>query len=292
MRALPRALTAAVTALALSAVLALAACGQNDTPPPPVPDDPTPTSRQATPLMPVDAVLVDELKRPLTPLPVICIDPGHPSEGNAGTTVQNGLQEVEVVFDVARLLVSAIEEGRAARTVLTRDFRSFDPATDLRVTNRRRAEIANEAGAALFLRLHCDTGSSHGFAVYYPDREGSKHGHTGPPEPLREESRRAAEVIHATMVEHLGDTLQDNGLRGESRTYVGSRQGALTGSIFSQVPAVTVEMVVLSHPDDAAFIGSEDGQDRMARALADGVRAYLEAREPVAPLEEPDEGTG
>jgi len=222
----------------------------------------------------VDAIVVQEIKRPLVPpLPVVCIDPGHPSEGNAGTTVQNGLREVEVVYDVATALAAQLESDGTATTVLTRDFRSYDGET--RVTNRRRAEIANENGAALFLRLHCDTGGGHGFAVYYPDREGDKNGRTGPPQPLRVESLRAAEAVHGAMAAVLSDTLRDNGVKGESRTYVGSRQGALTGSIYSEVPAVTVEMVVLSQADDATFIGSEEGQQRMARALADGVQAYL-----------------
>lgn len=277
LRVAPRAAWLAGTAL----TVLLAACAGT------APEDataeaeasPTPTTRQATPLVPVDAIVVDELKRPLgPPKPVVSIDPGHPSEGNAGTTVQNGLQEVEVVYDVATKLAAMLEADGTARPVMTRDFRSYDHETGTRVTNRRRAEIANENGAAIFLRLHCDTGGGRGFAVYYPDREGTKEGRTGPPEALRAESLRAAEAIHGTMVEALGDTLKDNGVRGESRTYVGSRQGALTGSIYSEVPAVTVEMVVLSQEDDAAFIASEEGQQRLARALADGVAAYLAGR--------------
>jgi len=40
--------------------------------------------------------------------------------------------------------------------------------------------------------------------------------------------------------------LKDGGVRGDSKTLIGSKQGALTGSIFSQVPIVTIEMVVLA----------------------------------------------
>ena len=242
------------------------------------PEIPTPVRKTATPLEPVDAIVVEEIGRPAagaTPPPVVCIDPGHPSEGNAGTTVQNGLKEIEVVYDVAVELGAQLEREGTARIVMTRDFREFDPESDARVTNRRRAEIANEAGAALFLRLHCDTGSGHGFAVYYPDREGEKEGFSGPPEALRVESLRAAEAVHAAMAARLGGTLHDGGVRGESRTYVGSRQGALTGSIHSRVPAVTVEMVVLSQPDDAAYISSAAGRREMADALAAGVADYL-----------------
>jgi N-acetylmuramoyl-L-alanine amidase len=68
--------------------------------------------------------------------------------------------------------------------------------------------------------------------------------------------------------------LKDGGVRGDSRTLVGSRQGALTGSIFSEVPVVLVEMVVLSNARDAAFIKSASGQALMARAIADGIVRY------------------
>jgi len=265
----------AVRRACLVAALLLAAAGCRG-PAPAEPTAPPPETRSATPLEPVDVVVVEEIgRRAAPPLPVVCIDPGHPSEGNAGTTVQNGLREVEVVYDVAVELGALLEREGIARTVLTRDFRGYDEQTDVRVTNRRRAEIANEAGAALLLRLHCDTGSGRGFAVYHPDREGEKDGFRGPPESLRVESLRAAEAVHAGLAGQLGDRLVDGGVRGESRTYVGSRQGALTGSIHSRIPAVTVELVVLSHPEDAAFIGSDEGRRALAAALAAGVADYL-----------------
>jgi N-acetylmuramoyl-L-alanine amidase len=59
---------------------------------------------------------------------------------------------------------------------------------------------------------------------------------------------------------------------------VGSQQGALTGSIFSTIPVVTVEMAVITQPDDEAFIASPRGQARMARALFSGVEAYFSTR--------------
>jgi len=77
------------------------------------------------------------------------------------------------------------------------------------------------------------------------------------------------------MIQALGPEWPDLGIKGDSETYVGSQQGALTGSIFSQVPVVTVEMVVITQPDQEAFIASPAGQDRMAQALLSGVEAYF-----------------
>jgi N-acetylmuramoyl-L-alanine amidase len=77
------------------------------------------------------------------------------------------------------------------------------------------------------------------------------------------------------MIQALGPDWPDLGIRGDSKTAVGARQGALTGSIFSGIPVVTVEMVVITQPQGEAFIASEDGQARMTEAIAQGIDAYF-----------------
>lgn len=203
------------------------------------------------------------------PAPVICLDPGHPSEVHSGQTLQQGARETEVNWRITRLLATQLRAS-GLTVVLTKH------ASDEYVTNRARAEIANAAGAALFLRLHCDTGTGSGYALYYPRRQGRLSGMTGPSFAVIAGSRRAAEALHRGMTAVLGSTLPDNGIHGDEATQVGSRQGALTGSIYSRVPVVTVEMVYLSHPADAGFITSEAGAVLMASALCTGILDYLD----------------
>ena len=202
---------------------------------------------------------------------VICIDPGHPSEVASGQNVQNGTSEAHVDWVVAAKLREALE-ARGYEVVLTKS------SEEELVRNKDRALVANRARAALMIRLHCDASAARGFAVYYPDRRGrAKDGTTGPGPVVIEESRRAAEALHAGLAEGLGGALADNGVRTDYQTKVGREQGgALTGSIFSEVPVVTVEMVTLSDPGDAEFIKTEEGQRRMAEALADGVARYVQ----------------
>lgn len=203
--------------------------------------------------------------------PVVCIDPGHPSEINAGRTVQNGLREVEINWAVAQALAAALRK-QDVTVVMTKSRQ------DAYVTNRRRAEIANAAGAALMVRLHCDTGAGNGYALYYPDGQGTVQGRTGPSAAMRAASKLAAEAIHAGMTASPTGTLRDDGVRGESATAVGHRQGALTGSIFSKVPAVTIEMAVLSHHGDAAYIRQPENQVQLATAIAAGIQRFLATR--------------
>ncbi len=162
-----------------------------------------------------------------------------------------------------------------ARVILTRNFRSYNPKHPRIVTDRRRAEIANQAHAAIMVRLHTDTGRGSGFTLYYPDRQATKNGRTGPSLEVIRRSRQAADCLHAGMAQALASALRDNGVKGESATYIGKKQGALTGSIYSEVPSVTVEMIFLSNPSDARYLNSPAGRHAMAEALAVGIAGYL-----------------
>ena len=217
---------------------------------------------------------------------VVCIDPGHPSEVASGQNIQNGTSEAHVDWVVAEKLRAELE-ARGYEVVLTKSSEG-----EL-VRNKDRALIANRARAALMIRLHCDASAARGFAVYYPDRQGrAKDGSVGPGPRVIEESRRAAEALHAGLAEGLQGALQDNGVRTDYQTKVGRDQGgALTGSIFSEVPVVTIEMVTLSDPGDAEFITTEAGQRRMAAAIADGVTRFVPPVKPAPPSKAVTPGT-
>lgn len=213
---------------------------------------------------------------------VVCIDPGHPSEVASGRNVQNGTNETHIDWAVAAKLRESLE-ARGYEVVLTKS------AEEELVKNRDRALVANRARAALMIRLHCDASTERGFAVYYPDRQGkAKDGTTGPAQNVIEESRRAAEAIHAGLAEGLRGALEDNGVRTDYQTKVGREQGgALTGSIYSDVPVVTIEMVVLSDEGDAEFIKGEEGQRRMAESIADGVTRFVAPAKDVSSEKKP-----
>lgn len=208
-----------------------------------------------------------------TPLPstagaVVVIDAGHPSENGHGATSARGTVESRITLAVAKKLEVLLRES-GIRVVMTRTEQ------DQVVTNRERAEIANRAGAAAMIRLHCDSRAASGTATYYPDRKGTVGGITGPSDDVIARSERLARIFHSRMIVAMGPRWGDVGVLGDSQTAVGAQQGALTGSIFSQVPAITVEMVSLANPADDAFITTENGQMQMARALAAGIEAYL-----------------
>jgi N-acetylmuramoyl-L-alanine amidase len=202
--------------------------------------------------------------------PVIVIDPGHPSEVSNGATVQNGTTEVRTAWEVARRLQRLLT-AHGYRVVMTKS------AEREVVTNVARAEIGNRARAALVVRLHCDASADSGYAIYHPDRVATVQGRTGPSADVITRSGMAAESIHVSMSRRLMGKLKDGGVRGDSRTAIGAKQGALTGSVFSEVPVVLVEMATLSNPADARFISSAQGQSLMAQTLAEGIARFVPA---------------
>jgi len=199
---------------------------------------------------------------------VVCLDPGHTSETSQGTASRDGrLTERHFNWVVGQRLQRLLE-GAGATVVLTKTGEGQV------VANRRRAEIANAAHADLLLRLHCDSGEQSGLATYYPDRQGRRYGITGPAPAVIAASRRAALLFHPAVIAALGGSERDAGIKGDSQTAIGGKQGALTGSIFSHVPALTVEMCVLTNAHDYRFIRTPAGQEAMAHALLAGVEAY------------------
>ena len=198
----------------------------------------------------------------------ICIDPGHPSEVGEGARGKK-LTEIHAAWQVAKRLETLLATaGHTVKLTKSRE-REF-------VKNRRRAEIANAFQADLLVRLHCDSEGGTGFWTYFPDRPGTDAtGKRGPSPEIIAACKLKAPKFHAALAAELKGVLRNNGCLPDIRTAVGSKQGALTGSIWSQVPVVLVEMCVLTNARDEAFLLSDSGQERMAKALAAGVEAAL-----------------
>ena len=198
---------------------------------------------------------------------VVCLDPGHPSEVGEGTRGKT-VTEMGVVWRVA-LLMQPLLEKSDVRVILTKR------SEKQRVTNRARAETANRARADLMVRLHCDSDAGSGFAVYAPDRAGKSAGVRGPSPKVIAQSRKAGRVFHAALAREMAGVLPDRGYKNDTQTAVGAKQGALTGSIFSHVPVVLVEMCVLTSRRDEALVSSPDGLLKMADALVKATLAAL-----------------
>ncbi|MCX5785162.1 MAG: N-acetylmuramoyl-L-alanine amidase [Elusimicrobia bacterium] len=211
---------------------------------------------------------------PERPRRIICVDAGHPNTFNSGLAPVSGTNETHINWVVAVKLERILKE-KGFDVLMTK-------SSELQyVENKERALMANNGGAALAVHLHCESSPGTGFVIYYPDRQGVEdygndpdNGFKGPSKQVIEGSLVLAEAMRKGMAPALAGSLDDGGVRGDSKTQVGSNQGALTFSIFSKIPTITIEMAVLTNRHDAAFIKSDEGQEKMAQAIAAGILLY------------------
>lgn len=203
------------------------------------------------------------------PQPVVCLDPGHPSEVGRGTRGRK-VTELQAVWDIA-VMAKPLLEAKGIKVIMTKT------SVDQMVKNKERAETANKAKANLMVRLHMDAAPSRGWGTYHPHQQGTVQGATGPSQSVIDRSTLAATAFHKGVFAVLKDKHPDRGLMNESKTAVGARQGALTGSIFSKVPIVLVEMATLTIKEDEVFVASESGKKLLAEAVAAGTEAALKA---------------
>jgi N-acetylmuramoyl-L-alanine amidase len=227
----------------------------------------------------------------LAPRPVlqtVVLDPGHGGT-DSGVQGTSGGVEKTIALAVAQRLRELLETGLGVRVILTRD-------NDIDVGLDRRAAVANNAKADLFLSLHANASPSPGVAgaeVYYLelDREGEQvrqeaaaaavtipvvGGGTRRIEMLRWDLAQARHVDQsATLAAIMADTLAAHVTMGPSPI----RRAPLRVLEGVNMPAVLVEMAYLTNPAQEALAQSEDYVDDVAQALFDAVvrfRRHLE----------------
>jgi N-acetylmuramoyl-L-alanine amidase len=211
--------------------------------------------------------------------PVIVIDPGHngangdhPEEINrqvdaggfqkacntTGTATNDGVTESSINWSVAQLLRDRLE-AEGARVILTRDS---DDGVGPCIDERGRA--AAEAHADALVSVHADgapAGAS-GFHVIHPGlRPGYTDDTVGPSAELAAGVRDALVAGGFTPSTYVGE----DGL--DERDDLGTLN-------LARVPAVMVEAGNLRNDGDAETLTSEDGQSRLAEALASAALAF------------------
>ncbi|MEU5979470.1 N-acetylmuramoyl-L-alanine amidase [Streptomyces sp. NPDC047315] len=219
---------------------------------------------------------------------VIVIDPGH-NPGNfqhtaeinklvdigtnrkecdtTGTATADGYKEAAFTRDVSQRLRTLLEKEGAEVTFTHDADRAFGPCID------ERARIGNNAKADAVISVHAD-GSA----------KGNRGFHVILPGPVKAGSADTAPIVAPSR--DLGGRIADGfaAATGSARAnYIGAGTGLdvrtdLGGLNLSTVPKVFVECGNMQDPQDAALLKNADWRQKAARGLADGLRAYLTAR--------------
>lgn len=208
------------------------------------------------------------------------IDPGHQAHSNSAqepvspdsketkAKVSSGTQgvktrvpEYEVNLQVALLLRDALE-AQGATVYMTRDTNDID------ISNVERAEMMNELGVDVVLRLHCNGStnqSTSGIGLYV---KSSGDG--------AEESYAISEVLIAAMGEATGANTESVHVRD---TY--------SGLNWSTVPSILVEMGYMSNPDEDEKLCSPEYQSDLVHGMIDGLITYFTEHPVSAPSASP-----
>lgn len=191
---------------------------------------------------------------------IAVIDPGHGGR-DPGAIGPTGLQEKVITLPVAKR-VAEILQGAGIDARLTRDSDKHF-ATSLSADLSARAKIANQAGASVFVSIHCNSStnwSATGTETYHF--------------PGSAEGQRLAGCLQRQLVTTLG--LKDRGVKQENFAVL--RESAM--------PAALVELAFISNPQEEEVLKSAEAQEKAAWAIAQGIGEYLgvEVTPPVATM--------
>ncbi len=204
---------------------------------------------------------------------LIVIDAGHQAKGNSnkeknspssstmkakvssGTKgVSTGLYEYDLNLQVTIKLQAELER-RGYKVLLVRDSHQVD------ISNVERAQIANNAGADAFIRIHAngsDDQSVHGALTICQTSKNQDNANT------YKDSYALSDNILKKMVEATG--AKDRGIW---------QTDTMTGINWSKVPSTIVEMGFMSNPEEDKLLATESYQDKIVQGISNGIDAYF-----------------
>jgi N-acetylmuramoyl-L-alanine amidase len=216
----------------------------------------------------------------------IVIDAGHGGH-DPGTIGPRGLQEKDVVLDVALRLERLVRQELRTEVVLTRSSDVFIPLEE-------RTAIANSRGADLFVSIHANasrSASARGIETYFLSFARTPHAEAV--------AARENAISTATLkdLQNLVKAITLNSKLDESRDLAASIQESMVSAvrekhpvpdrgvhsapfyvlIGANMPAILAELAFVSHPEDEKRLRTPEYREVLARSLLRGLATYLEA---------------
>lgn len=259
-----------------------------------------PSTASATPSPQGDAVktMKDLMRsRGMRPL-VIAIDAGHGGQ-DPGATGQKGKREKDITLAIARELARQVNATPGLKAYLTRD-------TDVFIPLNRRAQLARQAKADMFVSIHADAAenrSANGSSVYVLSLKGASSQRAR----WLADKENASDLIGGVRLEKTSGTLASvlidltqsgqmkasedaathvlNGLSRIGRNHKPHIERANFAVLrTSDMPAMLVETAFISNPDEERRLSDPGYQRQLARAVLDGVNTYFLRQPPPGTL--------
>lgn len=185
---------------------------------------------------------------------LIVLDAGH-GGNDPGAIGPNGTREKNINLDIV-LRLAEILRRQGVEVLLTR---SDDTYVDL----YERTALANRAGAALFVSVHCNANQNpaySGTSTYFVRTSVEEN------RQLQQQSAQLARILQQELVNQLG------------RKDIGVLQANFAVLRTSTMPAALVEVAFLSNPEEEILLGDGSFRQKAAQAIASGLLSYLQQK--------------
>ena len=226
---------------------------------------------------------------------VVAIDAGHGGQ-DPGAIGPSGHREKDVTLAIARELARQINATPGLKAFLTRD-------TDVFIPLNRRAVLARNAKADIFLSIHADAAenrNAQGASVFVLSTRGASSQRAR----WLADKENSADLIGGVKLD-TGDTLasvlldltQSGQMKASSDAAnhvldslgrIGKKRRVEHANFAvlrtSDVPAMLVETGFISNHAEEALLASRDYQRKLASAMLDGVHAYFTRQPPPGTL--------
>ena len=216
----------------------------------------------------------------------VVVDPGHGGH-DPGAIGPGGLREKDLVLSIAKRLKPLLEQRLGTEVIMTRDDDRFIPLEE-------RTAIANQHQADLFISIHGN--SSHGrratgaetfylnFARSASAQEVATRENAASQRTVGELEdlvRQITKGTHNAESRKLAGVVQTNlfsGIKKHRRPF--RNRGVKTAPFIvlmgASMPSILTEVGFISNPDEERFLTMAENHQRVAEALFEGVKQYLQ----------------
>lgn len=205
---------------------------------------------------------------------VVVLDPGH--DGTHGGSSANGFVEAQLNLKIAQYCKAELEEYYGVTVYMTRDSASCpNGGGDNKSCLQRRADIARDMGANLFVSLHnnySSASSASGAEIWYPNQNYN---------PWTSQVGGSAASCILEQLTSLGLKGRGTQIRNANEDKYPDGSAADYYAVIRHckeygIPGIIVEHAFMSNSSDAAnFLSNDEGLKKLGVADATGIAQYF-----------------